>query len=197
MHISEGVLSLPVLAGGYALTSIGLGVGLRSLRDERIVRTAVFSSAFFVASLIHIPLGPSSVHLILNGLVGVILGWQVFCAIFIALILQTILFQFGGLTTLGVNTFNMAFPALLCYYLFRRGLTGRRNLTLILGFLSGFLGVFLGGVCVGFSLFFSGEHFLNTAKLIFVAHLPLMFIEGIITAVILQFIRKVKPEILI
>ena len=29
----------------------------------------------------------------------------------------------GGLTTLGVNTFNMAMPAILCYYLFGQGIS--------------------------------------------------------------------------
>ena len=33
--------------------------------------------------------------------------------------LQAILFQYGGITVLGVNTFNMAFPAVVCYYAFR------------------------------------------------------------------------------
>ena len=197
MHISEGVLSLPVLGTGYFLTSIGLGIGLRFLKGENIVRAAIFSSAFFVASLIHVPIGPASVHLILNGLVGVFLGWSVFCAIFVSLLLQAMLFQFGGLTTLGINTFNMAFPAILCYLLFARVLKKGRLSILIFGFLAGFLGVFLGSLCVALSLFFSGEQFLNAAKLIFMAHLPVMFVEGIITALILQFIKKVKPEIFI
>lgn len=197
MHISEGVLSLPVLSGGYVLTFFGLGLGLKSLKEERIVRTAIFSSAFFVASLIHVPLGPSSVHLVLNGLVGVLLGWQAFCAIFVALLLQAILFQFGGLTTLGVNTFNMSLPAILCYYFFRRGIRyGSRVSLFIVGFLVGFSGVFLGGLCLSASLILSGEQFLNTAKLVLAAHFPVMLIEGVITALVLQFLKKVKPEVL-
>jgi cobalt/nickel transport system permease protein len=196
MHISEGVLNLPILAGGYTLTLVGLGVGLRSMEGERIVRTAIFSSAFFVASLIHIPLGPASVHLTLNGLVGILLGWQAFCAIFVGLFLQAILFQFGGITTLGINTFNMACPALICYYLLHRGLYRGGGFAFLSGFLAGFLGVFLAAIFVACSLFISGEHFLNTAQLIVIAHAPVMFIEGIITGIIVQFIRKIKPEIL-
>ncbi|MDP8234725.1 MAG: cobalt transporter CbiM [Candidatus Saelkia tenebricola] len=196
MHISEGVLNLGVLGTGYILTSIGVGIGLKSLKEEKIVKTAIFCSAFFVASLIRVPLGPSSVHLVLNGLVGVLLGWQVFCALFIALLLQAILFGFGGLTTLGINTLNMALPGLVCYWFFHRGLRGGKVVSLILGFLAGFLGVFLASICVAASLFCTGEQFLNTAKLIFIAHIPVMFLEGIITALIVQFIKKVKPEIL-
>ena len=101
MHISEGVLTFPVIAAGYAFTAAGVAIGLRSMGGEKIVRTAIFSSAFFIASLIHVPVGPGNAHLVLNGLIGVVLGWQGFCALFVALAAQALLFQFGGLTDLG------------------------------------------------------------------------------------------------
>ena len=71
--------------------------------------------AFFVGSFVHVPIGLSSAHLILNGLLGAILGWAAFPAILTALLLQAVLFQFGGITVLGVNTFNVAGPAVLCF----------------------------------------------------------------------------------
>ena len=97
MHISEGVLSPPVLVAGAALTAAGVAMGLRKMDNEKIPRVAVLTAAFFVASLIRVPLGPSSVHLILNGLLGLVLGWAAFPAILVGLALQAILFQFGGL----------------------------------------------------------------------------------------------------
>jgi len=120
MHISEGVLSAPVLLAGAVLSLVGLTLGLKKIKNEDIPKVAVLSSAFFVASLIHIPIGPTSAHLVLNGLVGMLLGWSAFPSIFVALVLQAILFQFGGLTTLGVNTFSMAMPGVLSYYIFRK-----------------------------------------------------------------------------
>ena len=54
----------------------------------------------------------SSAHLILNGLLGVVLGWAAFPVIFVALLLQAVLFQFGGFTVLGVNTATMGLGAL-------------------------------------------------------------------------------------
>ena len=196
MHISEGVLTLPVIAAGYAATAAGVAIGLRSMVGEKIVRTAIFSSAFFIASLIHIPVGPSNVHLVLNGLVGVVLGWQAFCALLVALAAQALLFQYGGLTTLGINTLNMALPALICYYLCHKGIGGSKKKSFAFGFMAGFLGVFLSGILLAGSLFLSGDHFLTAAKIIIVAHAPIMVIEGFVTAFIVQFIRKVKPEIL-
>ena len=118
MHISEGILSAPVLISGVALTAAGTAIGLKKLDYDRIMSVAILAATFFVASLIHVPLGPGSVHLVLNGLLGVVLGWASFPAILTALLLQAIFFQYGGLVVLGVNTFNMAAPALLCFYLF-------------------------------------------------------------------------------
>ena len=61
---------------------------------------AILAAHFFVGSLIHVPVGPSSVHVVLNGLLGMLLGWAAFPSIFVALMLQAILFQYGGITVL-------------------------------------------------------------------------------------------------
>ena len=113
------------------------------------------------------------------------------------LALKALLFQFGGLTTLGINTFNMAMPAVSCYYLLARGIPGKAmGWAMGLAFGCGFLAIFLSAVLVALSLIFTGESFLVAAKLLVVAHLPVMIIEGIVSAFCLGFLKKVKPEIL-
>jgi cobalt/nickel transport system permease protein len=196
MHISEGILSLPVITAGYTLSAMGITIGLRRLQDKDIAKTAVLSSVFFIASLIHVPLGPGNVHLVLNGLLGILLGSAGFCAIFIALLLQAVLFQFGGLTTLGVNTVNMAVPAWLCCVLFSRIIIKPKIPVFIIGFLTGSISVALSAVLLSFSLIWSGEHFESSAKVIFLAHVPVMITDGLITSIVLVFIKKVKPEML-
>ena len=198
MHISEGVLSPAVLIGGAALTAAGVAVGMKNLDQKEIPTMGILSAAFFVASLVHVPAGPASVHLVLNGLIGLILGWKSFPAILVALALQALLFQFGGITTLGVNTLNMALPAVVCYYVFKKGIKPgtRQYLSMFSAFAAGFSSVLISAVMVGFSLYLTGEAFLPAAKLVVVAHLPVMIIEGILTAACIQFLKKVKPEIL-
>lgn len=197
MHISEGVLSAPVLLTGAFLTVGGTSLGLKKMDYEKIPEVAVLSSAFFVASLIHVPIGPVSVHLVLNGLVGVLLGWMAFPSILVALALQALLFQFGGLTSLGVNTFNMAAPAVIAYYLFSLpAKKANHALSMLTGFGAGLTGVGLGALFVAIALVTTGESFLNAAKIVVVAHLPVMIIEGIITAFCIVFLKKVRPEIL-
>lgn len=198
MHISEGILATPVLVGGAALTAAGLGVALKKLNNEDIPRVGVLSAGFFVAGLIHVPIGVASVHLVLNGLIGIILGWLSFPAIFVGLLLQSIMFQYGGITALGVNTFNMAVPALLSYFLFGRLATKtlKSYVSSVSAFLAGSLAIFLSGIFVGFSLYLTGEAFLPAAKLLVAGHIPIMLIEGIITAACVTFLKKVKPELL-
>ena len=195
MHISEGILSAPILISGGALTAAGTVIGLKKLDYDRIIDVSILASTFFVASLIHVPLGPGSVHLILNGLLGVVLGWASFPAILIALLLQAIFFQYGGLVVLGVNAFNMAIPAVLCYYLVRPWL-GRPKLRPVAGFIGGFLSVFLASLLMALALALSDSGFLPTAKIVVAAHLPVMLIEGFITMFTISFLARVKPEIL-
>lgn len=197
MHISEGILSAPVLVSGATLTAAGTAIGLKKLDYDRVPQVAILSAGFFVACLVHVPIGPASTHLILNGLMGLFLGWVAFPAILIGLILQAALFQFGGLTSLGVNCLNMALPAVLCFYAFRRGIRSENmTLSMTASFLCGSIAVLLGSLMLALSLVCSGEHFLVVAKVVVMAHLPVMVIEGLITALCVRFLKRVKPEIL-
>jgi cobalt/nickel transport system permease protein len=198
MHISEGVLTAPVLGAGAALTVVGLAVGLKKMDYEKLPEVGVLSSVFFVASLIHVPIGPSAAHLILNGLCGILLGWLAFPAIFVGLTLQAVLFGFGGLTTLGVNTLNMAFPAVALGFLCGRFVTSPKVAVRVAAeFLAGAGAILCSGLMVAGSLVLAlGESIDSAARLIVLAHIPIMIIEGFITVFAVEFIRKVKPEML-
>ncbi len=197
MHISEGVLSAPVLISGGVLAAAGTAIGLKKIDYDHLARVGILSATFFVASLVHVPIGPSSVHLILNGIVGLLLGWAAFPAILVALLLQAVFFQFGGITTLGVNTIIMALPAVICYYLFSPLVRkDRKALLLAGGFGCGFCAVLLGALIVGLALMVTQENFLTVATLVVTAHLPVMIIEGIVTAFCVVFLKKVQPGML-
>lgn len=196
MHISEGVLSGPVLISGAALAAVGTAIGLKKLDYDQIAKAGMLSATFFVASLIHIPIGPANAHLILNGLVGILLGWAAFPAILVALVLQGTFFQFGGITTLGVNTVVMALPAVICYLIFGRYVHRSSRIAAVAAFACGFLAVLFSGLLLGLALIFTQENFLEISGIIVAAHIPVMVIEGIITAACVAFLRKVRPEML-
>ena len=198
MHIAEGVLSPAVLAGGAVLALAGTALGLRKLEYDRLVAVGILSAAFFVASLIHVPVGLSSAHLVLNGLVGVLLGWAAFPSILVALLLQALLFQFGGITVLGVNVFTMGFAAVISWYVFRAicylcpGMKGVR----VAAFMGGALGVALAAVLTALALAFTDEGLWLAARLLLLAHLPVMLVEGLVTMFTVSFIMRVRPELL-
>ena len=198
MHIAEGVLSPAVLGGGAVLALAGTAQGLRRLEYDRLVTVGILSAAFFVASLIHVPVGLASAHLVLNGLVGVLLGWAAFPSILVALLLQALLFQFGGITVLGVNTFTMGFAAVASWYVFRAvcrlcpGMGGVRAGA----FMGGALGVALAAVLTALALAFTVEGFWLAAQLLLLAHLPVMLAEGLVTMFTVSFIMRVRPELL-
>ena len=196
MHISEGVLSGPVLVAGAALAVAGTAIGLKKIDYDHIVHVAILASAFFVASLIHVNIGPSSAHLILNGIVGLLLGFAAFPAILTALLLQSVFSQYGGLTALGVNTVVMAAPAVAVHYLFLPFIGRSPRLTLIMGLLSGMTAILLSSFLLGLALWFTDENFFKTSLAVILANLPVMVIEGIVTGFCVSFLLKVYPEII-
>jgi len=192
MHISEGVLSLPVIAGGWALGAGGVALGLRKTPVEEIPKTALVSSVLFLASLVNVPLGPSSIHLTLLGLAGYILGFSAFPALFVALFLQGMLFQFGGLLSLGVNTTIMGCAA-LSGLIVRRLFRNKRSV--VSSFLAGFTAIITGSIMVVFALVLSSYDMVSTAALIMAANLPLAIVEGVLTFFVVLFLERIKPDV--
>jgi len=196
MHISDGVLPTPVAIAAFAATIVITGWSVRKTDPEELPKVAVVTSAFFVASLVHVPMGPTSVHLLLPGLVGILLGRSAFVSITLGIVLQSFLFQFGGITAIGANSIMMGLPALAAGLLFRwlKGSTLTRHMA---------AAALAGGACVILAvgilaglLYTGGEDFLGIARIAAAAHLPVVGIEAAISAFTVSFLFKVKPELL-
>jgi len=202
MHICEGIMTVSddgrvALVAATAAAVAGTAVGLYKMDYQQVPRVAMLSAVFFVASLIHVPLGPSSVHLILSGLMGLVLGWLVFPAVLCGLLLQAVFFSFGGPTTLGLNTLLMALPAVACYYMFGRAVRGAREpLVFAAAFAAGALAIVLGASLEAAALSAAGEEFQKLVPLILAGYLPTALIEGLVTGSVVVLIRKVRPELL-
>ncbi len=236
MHISDGILPVPFWLGGYGITALITSYSLRMLRREsglstaaldsshhlarrlendprrHLPKAALLTAAFFVASSIHLPLPPTSVHLVLNGLVGLMLGAFAYPAIVVGLFFQVVVFGHGGLTTLGINAAIMGIPALLAGGIFR---ASRRVIgTGFSAFLAGAVGVGLAvllfyGVVIA-ALVGSSSGILSTeagrvsgteslrlaTSSLVVAHIPLMVLEGLFTSWVVLFLQRVQPELL-
>ena len=192
MHISEGVLSAPVLLAGWAVTAPAVAAILWRVRQSEIPRIACFSALFFVASFVHLPVGVSSMHLMLSGFVGAFLGSRAILAIFVALFLQGVFFGFGGLSVLGVNTAVIGFPAVLggLFAAAAKAQELKVRTQKIYLFLAGFVPIVCSMLLLDLVLFISGREFFAIATLISLEGAILAVLEGIITLFALSFIAK-------
>jgi len=195
MHLADGVVSAPVLMIGTLAAVAVIGGSIRKSNPDQIPQMAVFTALFFVVSLIHIPLGPTSIHLVLNGMMGILLGWSVIPCLFVALLLQAILLQHGGITVLGINVLIIGLPALGARLLYRFG-TSKTGSSFLPGFTAGLVGVLAAAGLMMLGLLGSAAEFQNIARLLFVAYLPQAIIEGVITGFTVQFILQVQPDLL-
>lgn len=112
VHLSDGVVQPAWWSSGWVLMGFILLWASRGLKDEEIPIIGALTGSIFVASQLHLPLGGVSVHLLLNGLAGIILPRRAPIAISIGLLMQALLFGHGGLTTLGLNAVIYSVPAM-------------------------------------------------------------------------------------
>ncbi len=210
MHIPDGLIPPSVCITGYALTGGMTWYALREIKKDlnpqaNIPKASLLTAAFFVTSLIHIPIPPTSIHLILNGMMGAILGYYAFLAIPIGLFFQAVMFNHGGISTLGVNTIIMGVPAIAAYHLFRlrERFTHQRELwTKILAFGSGALALLLSATLfavIAISNIPPEVNAVTERNAIYVSLITYSIqavIEGMVSVMLVSFLEKVKPELL-
>jgi len=210
MHIPDGFLPPQVCLTGYALTGGLTWYSLNQIKKDpdiqaNIPKASLLTAAFFVASLVSIPVPPTSVHLIFNGLMGAVLGYYAFPAILIGLFFQAVMFNHGGMSTLGVNAIIIGAPAIAGYHLFRQRehLQGKRQiLTKALSFAAG-----AGALLISASMFAvllitcispdMDVHAERTAILLsLVGYSIQAVVEGLFSVMLISFLEQVKPELL-
>ncbi len=222
MHIPDGLIPATVAAGGYVVAGALTAYSIKRINQsdnaqEQIPKVALLTAAFFITSLIHIPVPPTSIHPLLSGLMGALLGWFAMPAILIGLLLQAMIFGHGGITTLGVNAVILGIPAILAHFIFQTvnanskmadikeaaaDKWGARKLQ-ISGFLAGAIGV---GISVllfyGFIILTIPADIIDPAAerratlILSLSHLPLLLVEGALTAMLVTYLSRVKPELL-
>ena len=212
MHIPDGFVPPSISIAGYAISGGFTWYSLREIKRDRtpqanIPKSALFTAVFFIASLIHIPAPPplTSFHLVLNGMMGTLLGYYAFLAIPIGLFFQAVMFQHGGLSTLGINAVIMGMPAIVAYYIFRcrsRIKNKRQFWTKVLAFISGASAVLLSAILFASIAISTISPELDAAAETTAIYLSLgsyviqALVEGTFTVMIVSFLEKVKPELL-
>jgi cobalt/nickel transport system permease protein len=190
MHISDGIISTPVCIAADVAAVALIYISARKVKPEVIPGMGLTGAALFVTSLIHFPLAGSSVHLGLLGIAGIILGKRSFPVIFTVLLFQSLIFQHGGLLTVGVNAINMGAGAWCAWMIWK--ITPLPEY--IRALLAGFVGIFVPAVLMVIEFQITGYG--TGIVLLLLVYLLTAAIEAGITLWVVAFFRKVKPDIL-
>lgn len=197
MHISDGILSPYVVGIGWAIALPALVISVRRLRADQVGAYGVVAAAFFAGSTIHIPVGPFSMHLVLSGMAGLLLGWGALTIVTVGLLLQALLIGFGGLTVLGINISIMALPGAIM------GMLGRHWIKQSspkkrpwIGSLIGGGTILISAILLYVALSTTHTALMPLAKLVFLGHIPIAIVEGAISFWLVYFLQKVKPSLL-
>ncbi len=210
MHMADALLSPAV--GGIMWATTGATIIYcskkikHSLDDRKIPLMGVMGAFIFATQMINfaIPATGSSGHLGGGLLLAILLGpAAAFLTLASVLTVQALFFADGGLLALGCNIFNLGFaPCFIAYPLIYQKIT-RRRLTagrLLLGAMSAALiGLQLGSLGVVIQTSVSGMLSLSFSSFLLLMqaiHLPIGIIEGLITAGVVSFIWRARPEIL-
>lgn len=190
MHIADGIIATEVCIAADAISLGALYAFSRKTEAEDIPRMGFFAAALFIISLIHFPMAGTSIHLSLFGLAGIALGIRAFPVIFVALLFQSLIFQHGGLLTVGLNAINMGAGATAGWLVWKAGGIPESIRAFAAGFLAVLLAAFL--MALEFQLTGYGRGAIFLAYVYSVAAI----IEGMLTLTIVAFFRRVKSDIL-
>ena len=211
MHMADALLSPAVGLAMDAVSVAAIGISVAKvkrdeLNEKKIPVMGLAGAMVFAGQMVNftIPATGSSGHIcggiLLAGLLG---GAPAFLSLTAVLIIQCLFFADGGLLALGCNIFNIgALPCLLIYPLifkpFCKGSPDNRSLS-IASVLSATAGLSLGAFCIVIQTLLSGVTalpFSTFAALMLPIHFVIGLIEGTVTAAVLCFVFKMRPELI-
>lgn len=210
MHMADALLS-PAVGGTMWAATAAITVYCstrvkKNLDDRKIPLMGVLAAFVFAAQMINftIPATGSSGHLGGGLLLAVLLGpHAAFLAIASVLTVQALFFADGGLLALGSNIFNLGFfPCFVAYPLIYKNMVGSNptSARLMTGSLiAAVIGLQLGALGVVLQTTLSGIAALPFTSFVIMMqpiHLAIGIVEGLVTAGVIAFIWKARPEIL-
>lgn len=210
MHMSDALISAAV---GGTMLAVSAGVGSYSVKkvqndmdDKKIPLMGVMGAFVFAAQMINftIPVTGSSGHIGGGMLLAILLGPHAgFLAMASILLIQALVFGDGGLLAYGCNVFNLGF--FTCYVAYplvykwftRKGVSSKRIFGASMA--SVVIGLQMGTFSVVLQTLLSGKTELPFGAFLLLMqpiHLAIGLIEGFITAAVVAFVWKARPEIL-
>ena len=190
MHIAEGIIATEICVAADVISVGALYVMGRDTEGEDIPRMGFMGAALFAAALIHFPFAGTSIHLGLFGLAGILLGIRAFPVLFTVLLFQSLIFQQGGLISVGVYSLILFAGALAAWLIWR----SRRVPRSVRAFLAGFVGIMLPAVVMAIEFELTGYG--RGALFIAYVYSVVAVVEGALTLTVINFFGHVKPDLL-
>jgi cobalt/nickel transport system permease protein len=210
MHMADALIS-PAVGGTMLAASAGLiaycSKKVRNDIDDRKIPLMGVAGAFiFAAQMINftIPGTGSSGHIGGAMILSILLGpYAAFLTMASILTVQALLFADGGLLALGCNIFNLGFfPCFIAYPFVYKQIVGEKpaqNRILLGAMIASILGLQLGAFGVVIETLFSGISELSFGTFVLLMqpiHFAIGIVEGIVTAAVVSFVWKSRPELL-
>ena len=208
MHVPDGFINVQVSAATGLLSFGTLWAYIRSAKtliaDKFIVLTGMMSALIFVLQMINFPIAAgTSGHLLGGALAVIVLGPRLgLICLSVVVIIQSLLFADGGLSALGVNVLNMAIVTcatgwvIVKYWL---KFIGKNKTSIIAAsVVSGIITVVFSSIAFTLEYAIGGTISIPVSSVL-VAMISTHFLigigEGIITALIVGLLVRVRPDL--
>ncbi|MFH1951353.1 MAG: energy-coupling factor ABC transporter permease [Pseudomonadota bacterium] len=210
MHMADALISPAVGGTMWAVTAGLIGYSSnkvkKELDDRKVPLMGVLGAFIFASQMINftIPATGSSGHLGGGMILAILLGpHAAFLTMASVLTIQALFFADGGLLALGCNIFNLGFfPCFIAYPFIYKKIVGdepTQGRIMIGALISAIVGLQMGAFCVVLQTLFSGISELPFGPFVLLMqpiHLGIGLVEGFITAAVVNFIWRARPEIL-
>lgn len=210
MHMADALMSPAVGTALWGSSAVAMAYSSKKVQsgldDNKIPLMGVMGAFVFAAQMINftIPMTGSSGHIGGGLLLSIILGpYAAFITMASILAIQALFFADGGLLALGANIINLGFfTCFIAYpYIFKPMMKSKfdeKNLFKA-SLTASILGLQMGAFAVVIETLISGKTelpFWNFLLLMQPIHLAIGVVEGLVTAAVVTFVWKNRPEII-
>ena len=210
MHMADALIS-PIVGGTMLAATAGIATySIKKIQNEmdekKIPLMGVMGAFVFAAQMINfsIPGTGSSGHLGGGMLLAILLGpYAGFLTMSSILFIQALFFGDGGLLAYGCNVFNLGFYTcfiaypLIYKWITRKGVTAKRIFGASMA--SALIGLQMGAFSVVLETLLSGKTELPFGTFVLLMqpiHLGIGVVEGFVTATVVTFVWRARPEII-
>jgi len=207
MHIPDGFLSASVAAatGVIAVAAIAVAVKETNKRmgEKQVPMMGVLAAFIFAAQMLNFPVaGGTSGHFVGAALAAILLGpWATVLILSSVLVVQSLVFQDGGLLALGANITNMGLIAAFSSYYIYKGIDilfkNSKGGTLAGAGVGAWFSVVLASLACAAELSLSGTSpWVIAIPAMGGVHMLIGVGEGLITVAVLSLIMATRADLL-